>query len=508
MLDVKLVLGPFPSTETPALVTWVFTATEKPPTADLSGPLAELDRCTGGRLAELAESSELTGKGGETVLVHGPAGLKARRLFLLGAGKRDAFTLDDIRKLAGAAARSLKARNLTRFSLLVHSLPAGASSTEAAEAAVEGVELANFEPARYQTEKDEKEIVGFDLLGFKLPDQQNVEEGIRRGNLIGEAQNFARELVNEPANRLTPRMFAERTSTMAREAGLEVEVLDENRLRELKMGALLSVAQGSEEPPRMVVLTYRAPDWRTGQPVLGLVGKGITFDSGGISIKPSQGMEQMKYDMAGGASMVGALCALGRLKPRGKVIAVIPLSENLPSGRAQKPGDVQIAMSGKSIEVVNTDAEGRLVLADALHYARQLGATHLVDAATLTGAVVVALGHIYAGAFANDEGFLARFLASARAAGEKFWSLPVDDEYRDNITSSVADIQNTGKGRGAGAINGAMFLKEFVGDTPWVHLDIAGTAWLEEGKPWMAKGPTGIAVRTLVHLAERFGAGA
>jgi leucyl aminopeptidase len=212
----------------------------------------------------------------------------------------------------------------------------------------------------------------------------------------------------------------------------------------------------------------------------------------------------MKYDMAGGATMAGVLRALAALKPAGKVIGVIPLSENLPSGRAQKPGDVQIAMSGKSIEVLNTDAEGRLVLADALHYARQLGVTHLVDAATLTGAVVVALGYVYAGAFANDQKFLEALLASSRAAGEKFWALPVDDDYKDNITSTVADIQNTGKGRGAGAINGAMFLKEFVADSPWVHLDIAGTAWLEEANPWMAKGPTGIGVRTLVHLAEHF----
>jgi leucyl aminopeptidase len=237
---------------------------------------------------------------------------------------------------------------------------------------------------------------------------------------------------------------------------------------------------------------------------MGLVGKGITFDSGGISIKPGEGMEKMKYDMAGGATIAATMRALAELKPKIKVIAVIPLSENLPSGRAQKPGDVQVAMSGKSIEVVNTDAEGRLVLADALYYARQLGATHLIDAATLTGAVVVALGHVNAGAFSNNQRFLEAFLASSRVAGEKFWPLPLDEEYRDNITSTIADIQNVGKGRGGGAINAAMFLKEFVGEIPWVHLDIAGTAWLEEGKPWMPKGPTGIGVRTLVHLVEHF----
>jgi len=253
-----------------------------------------------------------------------------------------------------------------------------------------------------------------------------------------------------------------------------------------------------------VVLTYTPPGWRADQPVLGLVGKGITFDSGGISIKPGEGMEKMKYDMAGGATVLGALRAIAALKPAVKVLAVIPLTENLPSGRAQKPGDVQIAMSGKSIEVVNTDAEGRLVLCDALHYARQLGATHLIDAATLTGAIVVALGNVHAGAFTNNQKFLDSFLASARAAGEKFWPMPLDDDYRDNIKSEIADIRNTGKGRGGGAINGALFLKEFVGDVPWVHLDIAGTAWLEESQPGLAKGPTGIGVRTLVHFAEHF----
>jgi leucyl aminopeptidase len=372
-------------------------------------------------------------------------------------------------------------------------------------AAVEGVLLANFETSAYQTKKDDaKPIASVRLAGVSAEEETRLKQGIERGQTIAAAQNFARELVNEPANRLTPRLFSERVAAMAGEARLEVDILDEKRLQELKMGAFLSVARGSEEPPRMVVLSCTPDDWKAKQAVLGLVGKGVTFDSGGISIKPGQGMEKMKYDMAGAATMVAAMQALAALKPRVKVVAIVPLTENLPSGRAQKPGDVQIAMSGKSIEVVNTDAEGRLVLADALHYARQLGATHLVDAATLTGAVMVALGHVNVGAFTNDQRFLDALLESSRAVGEKFWPLPLDDDYRDNITSAVADIQNVGKGRGGGAINGAMFLKEFVGDTPWIHLDIAGTAWLEEGKLWMSKGPTGVGVRTLVHLAEHF----
>lgn len=506
MLEVKLSFDAPEVLDTAALVTWVFASEGKPPRPLWDDVLADLDQRSGGKLKELGAAGEFSGKTGETLLVHHPAGLRARRLLLLGAGPGEKFSLADIRQLAGAAARFLKDRGANEFAFLVRP-PPRLSAADIAQAAVEGVVLANFEPGRYQTEKNtDKVIAALHLAGFSAKERRALETGMRRGQVIGEAQNFSRELVNEPANRLTPRLFAERAAAMAREAGLEADILDETRLRELKMGAFLSVAQGSEEPPRLVVLTYAAPNWRQGQPVLGLVGKGITFDSGGISIKPGEGMEKMKYDMAGGATVLGVMRAVAELRPAAKVIALIPLSENLPSGRAQKPGDVQIAMSGKSIEVVNTDAEGRLVLADALHYARQLGATHLIDAATLTGAVVVALGYVNVGTFGNEQKFLDAFLASGRAAGEKFWPLPLDDDYRDNITSTVADIQNVGKGRGGGAINAAMFLKEFVGDTPWLHLDIAGTAWLEEGKPWMAKGPTGVGVRTLVHFVEHFSA--
>jgi leucyl aminopeptidase len=316
---------------------------------------------------------------------------------------------------------------------------------------------------------------------------------------------LARELGNEPSNRLTPRMLADRAAAMAREVGLAVEVLDENRIAELKMGALLSVAQGSVEPPRMIIITYTPEKLNPSAPVLGLVGKAITFDTGGISIKPANDMEKMKYDMCGGAAMIGAMRAIATLKPSCKVIAVVPSSENMPDGRAQKPGDVQIAMSGKSIEVINTDAEGRLVLADGIAYAKQLGCTHLIDAATLTGAVVVALANVNVGVFGSDQAFTDQLLASAKVAGEKMWPLPVDDDYREMIKSGIADIQNVGSGKGGGAITAAMFLKEFTGDTPWIHLDIAGTAWQDDVKPWNAKGATGVAVRTLVDLAMKFG---
>jgi leucyl aminopeptidase len=299
-------------------------------------------------------------------------------------------------------------------------------------------------------------------------------------------------------------MLADRAAAMAREEGLACEILDEKRIAELKMGALLSVAQGSVEPPRLIAITYTPANAAPGAPVLGFVGKAVTFDTGGISIKPAADMDKMKFDMCGGAAMIGTMRALARLKPPIKVIAVVPATENMPGGKAQKPGDIQTAMSGKTIEVLNTDAEGRLILADGVTYARKLGCTHLVDAATLTGAIVVALAGINTGVFGTNQIWTDRILASARAAGDKMWPMPMDDEYRDMIKGTMADIQNISSGKGGGAITGAMFIREFVDDVPWVHLDIAGTAWYDDAKPWMAKGATGVPVRTLVELAMNF----
>jgi len=499
MLNIQLRFEPPKLIDTATLVTWVY---EKDPR--LQDILVNLNQATDGQLQQLVDAGELTGKAGETLLLHQPRGLKAQRLLLLGAGKPEKFApAIDFRRLSGTAARYLKSRAVTEFTFLVrpdHRLP------ETAQALTEGVLLGNFEPDKYKTEKkDEKVISNLQLAGFAAAQQHALEEAIRCGRIIGEAQNLARELVNEPANRLTPRLFAERAAEVARQFGLEIDILDEKRLAEEQMGAFLAVARGSEEPPRLVVLTYKPAKVNPNTPVIGLVGKGITFDSGGISLKPGEEMEKMKYDMAGGATMLGVVRALAELKPAVKVIACIPLTENLPSGRAQKPGDIQIAMSGKAIEVVSTDAEGRLVLADALSYAKKLGCTHLINAATLTGAIFVALGHVNVGAFSNDDKFLAQVLASAQVVGEKLWPMPLDDDYHDNIKSTIADIKNVGSGRGAGAINAAMFLKEFVAETPWVHLDIAGTAWLEEAKPHLAKGPTGVAVRTLVHYLLSLG---
>jgi leucyl aminopeptidase len=367
---------------------------------------------------------------------------------------------------------------------------------------VEGLITADFESNKYHTEKKpNREIQSVSLANFDAGLGANLADAIEHGRVIAESQNFARDLINEPSNRLTPRMLAAKAEAMAKEAGLQVEILDERKISELKMGALIGVAQGSVEPPRVIVLRYTPENVRPSGPVLGLVGKAVTFDTGGISIKPADNMEKMKYDMGGGATMLGAMRAIAALKPAVPVIAVIPATENMPGGRAQKPGDVQVAMSGKTIEVINTDAEGRLILADGVFYARKLGATHLIDAATLTGAIQVALANVHVGAFGTPREYLDQFLESAKAVGEKMWPMPMDDEYQEMIKSNIADIRNTGTGKGGGAITAAWFIKEFAEDTPWIHLDIAATCWVDEGRPWLAKGPTGVAIRSIVDFA-------
>jgi leucyl aminopeptidase len=452
--------------------------------------------------ADLIASGEVTGKAMETTLLHKPAGVKAKRLLLIGAGKAKGFSASDVRKIAGAALRTLKSKDLKTFAIAAPVNP-GIDAEDAAKAIVEGAYVGSFDPDYYKSDRKEQKIDTITIIVSPDSNTNVVQSAIDIGTIIGKAQNFTRDLVNEPGNRMTPTILADRAKKMCDEVGLQCETYGPDKIKELKMGAFWSVAQGSIEEPRLIVMRYE-PKGAPERPFLGLVGKGITFDSGGISIKPSDGMEKMKYDMAGGAAMIGAMRAIAQLKPEVRVIGIVCATENMPSGSAQKPGDVQIAMSGKSIEIINTDAEGRLVLADGLHYAKELGATHLIDAATLTGAVVVALGMVNVGVFSNDDDFYNRFNASLKASGEKMWRLPVEDDYREMIKSNIADIVNSG-GRWGGAITAAMFLKEFVGDTPWIHLDIAGVAWMEDAKPWIAKGPSGIPVRSLVEFVRELG---
>jgi len=480
--------------ETECLVAVVLDRGEKDKTEAF---VASSDKSVQEAAAEVLSSGEVTGKPLETALLHNPLKLKAKRLLLLGGGKAKKFAASDLRKLAGVAVRSLKSKAVRNFAFLV---PGDVNLEDAVKAIVEGAFVGIFDSDTYKSDRKNQKIDSLTIVA--TGDQAALQKALDEARIVGESQNFTRDLVNEPSNRMTPTILAERAKRMAQEVGLKCEVYGADKIKELKMGAFWGVAQGSDEPPALIVMRYEpagAPD----KPVLGLVGKGITFDTGGISIKPSDGMEKMKYDMAGGATMIGAMRAIALLKPKVKVIGIVCATENMPSGKAQKPGDIQTAMSGKTIEIINTDAEGRLVLADGLCYARQLGCTHLVDAATLTGAVVVALGYYNAGVFSNDDALYERFNKALAKSGEKMWRLPVTDEYLDQTRSSIADLMNTG-GRWGGASTAAAFLKEFAEDTPWIHLDIAGTAWMEDQKPWIAKGPSGIAVRSLVEFVRDF----
>jgi leucyl aminopeptidase len=456
--------------------------------------------------ASVLATGEYKGGANETVLLHAPAGIAAKRLLIVGLGKLAKATAHSVREAAGTAVRFAKPRGIREVTLAVHSsaLPSseGLPGAAVTRAAVEGAFVGDFDADTYRSDRKDQSIQRFILAAPAESDRAAVEAAFAEGAIIGESQNFARSLVNEPGNKLTPTILGQRAAEMAQDVGLGWEVHSTEKLHELKMGAFWSVSQGSPEPPALIVLRYE-PEGLTDGPVLGLVGKGITFDTGGISIKPADNMEKMKYDMAGGAAMLGAMRAIALLKPKVRVIAVVCAAENMPSGAAQKPGDVQTAMSGKTIEIINTDAEGRLVLADGLTYARQLGATHLIDAATLTGAISVALGKVNAGAFSNDDVTYGKFESALAISGEKFWRLPLDEGYAELIKSDIGDIKNTG-GRGGGASIAAEFLHVFAEDTPWIHLDIAGTAWVEEKRPFIAKGPSGIAVRSILEWVRSY----
>ncbi len=446
---------------------------------------AALNELTAGWFDEIVNSGEFAGKMLDFAVLHRPAGMKSKRLVAAGCGAAEKFTGAEMRKVAGAAVRKLKAAGAKSIAFLLEGDLAALSG-----AAIEGAILGDFETDGHKSEREVKTVDSFTVISTATA---AVAE---RARIVAESQNLTRELVNEPANLLTPSVLVDRARAVAAEVGLECEVLDRDRMKQLGMGSLLGVAQGSSEPPFLIVLRYKAES----KDHLALVGKGVTFDTGGVSIKPSDGMEKMKYDMAGGAAVIGAMRAIAQLKPAVSVTALIPAVENMCSHNAQRPGDIVTSLSGKTIEVLNTDAEGRMILIDAIEYARRLGCTHMVDAATLTGAIVVALGHIHVGAFSNDDAMLNRVLAAAKSQGEKMWHMPLDDEYKEYLKNSFADLSNIG-GRYGGAVTAAYFIKEFTGGTPWVHLDIAGTAWLDEAKPHMAKGPSGVAVRTFIELA-------
>jgi leucyl aminopeptidase len=462
--------------------------------------LEPLDKLTRGVVKSVLSSREFKPELHQTCRIRKPVGLKARSLLLVGAGKQSKFDPAKFRELAGTAVRSAKLCAGKNVAFVCRGIPAtGLASRLAAEGAL----YADYESDMYKTRDNErKNVETLQLLFERKTARREAEEGIRRGIITGEATNYARTLANEPSNILTPAQFAERAVTMGDQAGLTVQVLERDDLEKLGMNTLLAVGRGSEEPPKLIVLRIKGQEKRRGRsPLFALVGKGVTFDSGGISIKPSEKMEEMKGDMAGGAAVLGAMLALAQLRPRHAVIGLIPAVENLPSGKAVKPGDVVRSYLGKTVEIINTDAEGRLILADALAYARTLGAGCIVDIATLTGAIAIALGHINAGILGTDQKTIDRIRKNCSITGEKLWQLPLDDEYRKAIRSEIADIKNVGN-RAAGAITAAKFLQEFVEDTPWVHLDIAGVDLDTDGRPFACKGATGFGVRTLVQLLE------
>jgi len=457
-----------------------------------------LDEALGGVIAAMRDRKEVQGKAGEVVGIHTLGRVAASRVFVVGLGKREEFTPEAARRAAGAATKAVLGAKYASaaFALFGEGRFAGA---DFARAITEGVLLASYRFDRYRSGDQEPSRLETVAL-VRSGDTAALTQGITLGEAMAAGANFARDLANEPPNTLTPAELAERARAMGASFGMTVEIFEPEELRRRGMGALLAVGQGSVNPPRLVVLHYKG-DPGSAKPTLGLVGKGITFDTGGISLKPGPDMHIMKTDMGGAAAMLGAMRVIGALRPRLNVTAIVATAENMPDGNAFRPGDILRAMNGKTIEIQNTDAEGRLVLADALGYAVELGLAPIVDAATLTGACSVALGPFYSGLFSSDDVVRDRLLAAAKTTGERLWPLPLDPDFRELLDSSCADLRNVG-GREGGAITAAMFLKEFTGSQPWAHLDIAPTAFADSAGPYYAKGlATGHPVRTLAQLA-------
>lgn len=463
--------------------------------------LKPLDKLTGGQIADIFAAEELKGESGDIATLRFRGKKGPGRIILIGAGDRKDFDAPAVGRFAGTAARAVGKLKVKSLALMPR---AKGDQSVAVQNAVQSVITSQFELHKYRTkDKNEPKLSTVQLAAEGLKPAE-LKQAIGRGTAIGESMNFTRDLANEPPNILTPSEMARRAQTMAAEVGLKCEVLDEAKMIKLGMGSLMSVSIGSTQPAKLITLRY-TPAKSTGKDgeLLALVGKGITFDTGGISLKPGDGMEAMKYDMSGGATVLGTMRAIALLKPSVPVIGVVAAVENMPDGGASRPSDVVTAMNGKTIEILNTDAEGRLILADAVAWAERQGATSIVDMATLTGAVIVALGGEYTGLMGNDQALVDEVIACGKKTGEGFWQLPVGKEYSKMIKSDIADVKNIGPRGKAGTIIGAVFIQEFVDKAKWAHLDIAGTAWADSTRPFQAKGPTAVAVRSLVELVER-----
>jgi leucyl aminopeptidase len=493
-MEIKVIAGDIIKIKADAIIVNFFEGMER-----LDGDIAAVDKALDGAISQLISQGEIKGKLNEITIVHSLGKLPTARVVVSGLGKQSELSPNKIRGAVAETCRWLRQKGIGNITTTAQG--AGINNIrleDAAQVVTEGALLGLYSFRKHITKEDDKlgEIKQLLIVGSDEA-KPHLEEGSNKGKVLAEATNLARNMVNEPANYMTPNHMAKMAKSLAESHGLEVSVLEQGQMTELGMGALLGVAQGSRQPPKFIVLHYRGGD--SAEINVALVGKGITFDSGGISIKSSEGLAEMKGDMAGGAAVMAAISAIAQLKPKINVTAIVPATENLPSGNALKPGDILTAMNGKTIEIITTDAEGRLILADALAYAKKFGAKFIVDVATLTGACRVALGDVCSGAFGNNQELVDKVIAAGNEAGELIWQMPMYDEYKEQNKSDVADIKNIG-GRYGGAITGAKFLAEFINDTPWVHLDIAGTSLSEKERGYLVKGATGVTVRTLVNL--------
>jgi leucyl aminopeptidase len=494
-VQIKVEKGDLAQHPAKAVIVNLFEDVKKP-----GGGTGAVDKALGGAISQLIAEGEIKGKKNEVTLVHTLGKLPTSRVLVVGLGKQKKFGLDTIRDVTGTALRRLRKVGAASVATIVHGGGiAGLEPEACAQAIAEGtvMGLYRFDRLKKPKEEDLKQIDSLTLVEFDESKVAALKRGVKRGLILGQATNHARDMANEPANLFTPSIMAERAQALAKDAGLECQVLERAAMEKMGMGALLGVAAGSAQPPRFIVLRHRGK--ARAKENIGLLGKGITFDSGGISIKPSLGMEEMKGDMSGGAAVISAMWALAKLRAPVNVTAVVPATENMPSGSATKPGDVLRAMNGKTIEVINTDAEGRLILADAICYARQEKLSPIIDVATLTGAMQIALGPAATGFMTNDDALAEALSKAGEVCGEPMWRFPLIDEYREALKSTIADIKNTG-GRYGGAISAAKFLHFFAEDTPWVHVDMAPTDNVDKDKGAWVKGATGIPTRTLVNL--------
>jgi leucyl aminopeptidase len=507
-VDVSIQSGSIQTVDADAIVVNLFQGVAEP-----GGATGAVDEALSGAIRDLITSGDIRGDLNETAIVYPRGAIPARRVIVVGLGPEESFDLDAVRQAAAAAARVARDTGARTLASIVHGGgQGGLSLADAAQAAVEGTILGLYRyaaPGVIPRQVFERQVDTLTLVEFDTARLSEVEAGVRVGQAVAEGTCLARDLANQPANVVTPTTLAETAQRIANDHGLTCQVFDREQMAELKMGALLSVAKGASEPPKFILLEHN-PAESDASPFV-LVGKGITFDSGGISIKPSQKLEQMRSDMAGGAAVLGAMQAIAAIGLPKRVVAMVPATENMPSGTATHPGDVVTALNGVTIEIINTDAEGRLILADALAYAQRYRPAAVIDVATLTGAIAIALGHYMTGVYASDVSLWEVIRLAGDAAGEPMWHMPLTPIYDRQITTRFADVKNTG-GRPGGSVTAARFLAKFVGEHPWAHLDIAGTNWWERDlpyplKPYFVRGNTGVGVRTLVGVLRTWDAG-